>query len=147
MHIYWKMKTFVSRLTVTQLTLLTHHTVDCQYRLLTYCTSCPQVYGGFYWVTTNSHPASILLPTECLHALLFEVIQLLVVETHVSLVLGHSGRRMVLTAWQDCSENVFVSGDYCLDGARSDGHAEKTQVDTKALLLCLVRKHYATYLF
>jgi hypothetical protein len=43
----------------------------------------------------------------------------------LSLALGHIGWKTVLTAWIDCSGNVFVSGDYCGDGARSEGHAER----------------------
>ena len=44
----------------------------------------------------------------------FEVIQVLVVETHFITSTWHVGRKTVLTAWQDCSGNVFVSGDYCV---------------------------------
>jgi len=51
---------------------------------------------------------------------------------------------MVPIAQYDCSENVFVFGNYCADGARPEGHIERLLVDTSAVSDGLLQKHYET---
>jgi hypothetical protein len=102
-----------------------HHTVVWQYKLLTYCTSCPQVYGGSQLVTMNESPSINIVAHWVFSCSSFLKSYSCWWLRHIlSLVLGHIGQKTVLTAWRDCSGNVFVSGNYCADGARSEGHAE-----------------------
>jgi hypothetical protein len=51
--IYWKIKTFVVRVTLTQMMVHKLHIVDWQYKLSIDCTCSPQVYRGSEWVMTN----------------------------------------------------------------------------------------------
>ena len=60
MHIHWKTKKFLLRVIVTQVTLLTQtHTLEWHYKLLTYCTCCPQVTGGSQWDTAIKEAPNI----------------------------------------------------------------------------------------
>jgi len=53
-----------------------------------------------------------------------------------------TGRKTVPTALCDCSGNAFVFSNYCADGARSEGNAERLTVDTRTVLHSLLWKHY-----
>ena len=77
-----------------------------------------------------------LFPTERFNALLFWNYTTVGGRDKwiLSSVPGHTGGRMVPTAWCDTSGNVFVFGSYCADGARSEGHAERLLVDTRTVL-------------
>jgi len=102
----------------------TEHTRDWWYRVLTLCTSNPQVYRGSQWDKKNE---ALVINKDSTAPSIFMLFsknysncwkrQILPV------VLQQTWWRMFPTAWYNCAENVLVS-ICCADGVWPKGHTD-----------------------
>ena len=138
-HIHRKTKTFLLTVTVTLLTQTSHSGLTIHIVLLyLHSTSLQEVPVGY---DKQKHPTSIkTLPHWAFPFSSFLKLYNCWWKRLIDIITS-TGQKIVPTAWHDNSGNVFVFGNYCADGARSQGHAEILLVNTRTVFHGLLQKH------
>lgn len=138
-YINWKMKMFLlrvgMRLTVVQMTLLTHFT---QWTDSTKCWPAVPLVHGFTGDAVGYSKQRHLqllktIPLSIFMLFFFEIIRLLVEETDITCTWKQWVKDSS-TAWHDCSRNLCVFVNYCAHGAQSEGCFGSLLVDTSTAL-------------